>query len=182
VATSSLKNAAWIAAAVVAGGALVALASRGEPSGTGLARFEAAGPMLLLAPERVAAVEVRTGDQRWRFVRTEAGGWAPAAGSPAGAADLSDRVKAGLRFLHVSAPQRVLSRDEVRGLDLAEMGLEPPRLTVTVFSPEGPPFTVSLGGPNPQGLAQYARVDGAEEILLLNRYAGEAWARAVGAP
>lgn len=182
MATPTLKTVAWIAAVVVAGGALVALASRGEASGTGLARFEAAGAMLRLAPDQATAVEVRSAERRWRFVRTNSGGWVAAAGSQPGAVDLAKEVEAGLRFLHVSAPQRVLDRDEVRGLDLAEMGLAPPRLIVTVFAGDGQPFTVSLGGPNPQGFAQYAHVEGSEEVLLLNRYTGEAWARAVGAP
>lgn len=182
MATPALRRAAWIAAAAVAGGALVALASRGEPSGTGLARFEAAGPMLRLPPGRATAVVVRAAGRQWRFVRAGAAGWAVADGSPPGAADLAVQVEAGLRFLHVSAPQRVLDREEVRGLDLAEMGLAPPRLAVTVFAADGQPFTVSLGGPNPQGFAQYARVEGSEEVLLLNRYTGEAWAKAVAAP
>jgi hypothetical protein len=30
--------------------------------------------------------------------------------------------------------------------------------------------------------AQYARVEGAEEVLLLNRYVGAVWAKAVAAP
>lgn len=182
MATPTLRTVGWIAVALVAGGALLALASRGEPSGTGLARFEAAGAMVALPPDRVTAVEVRSADRQWRFVRIAAGGWASAPGSLPGAADLGAQVEAGLRFLHVSAPQRILDRDEVRAASLAEMGLAPPRLTVTVYTAEGAAFAMSLGGPNPQGLAQYARVVGSDEVLLLNRYLGEAWLKAVSAP
>lgn len=182
MAAPALKQIGWIAAAVLATAVLVAVATRGEPSGTGLSRFVPAGVMLRLPPERVTAVEVRAPERRWRFVRTATGGWATAAGSPPGAADLGEQVEAGLRFLNVSMPQRVLDREEVRGADLAEMGLAPPRLIVTVFAGAERPFAVALGGPNPQGFAQYARVEGAEEVLLLNRYVGEAWAKAVAAP
>ncbi len=182
MATPTLRTLGWAAMALVAGGALLALATRGEPSGTGLARFEAAGAMVGLSPDRATAVEVRTTDRQWRFVRTAAGGWAAAEGSPPGAADLGAQVEAGLRFLHVSAPQRVLDREEVRAASLAEMGLAPPRLTVTVFTGDRAAFAADLGGPNPQGLAQYARVVGSDEVLLLNRYLGEAWLKAVSAP
>jgi len=182
VATPTLKTVGWGALALIAGGALLALATRGEPSGTGLARFEAAGPMVQVTPERVTAVELRSAERRWRFVRTARGGWAAAPGSLPGAADLGAQVEAGLRFLHASAPQRVLDRDEVRAASLDEMGLSHPRLTVTVFAAEGVAFAVDLGGPTPQGFAQYARVAGSDEVLLLNRYLGEAWARAVAAP
>jgi hypothetical protein len=182
VATPTLKTLVWSALALVAGGALVALATRGEPSGTGLARFEAAGPMVRLPPERVTTVEVNGAEGRWRFVRTAAGGWTVAPGSLPGAADLGAQVEKGLRYLHASAPQRVLDRDEVRAARLAEMGLDPPRLTITVYSAAGIAFAVNLGGPNPQGLARYASVVGSDEVLLLNRYVCEPWDRAVTAP
>lgn len=181
MASPALRKLGWIAAAALAGGALLAIASHGEPSGTGLARFEPAGVMLRLPPERVTAVEV-AGARQWRFVRTAAGGWQAAPGSPPGAPDLGSQLEAGLRFLHVSAPQRVLDRDEVRDADLAAMGLVPPRLTVTVFAGDSPPFRIALGGPNPQGFAQYARVSGDDTVLLLNRYTGAALERAVAVP
>jgi len=182
VATPALTRGLWIAAALVAGGTLVVLASHGEASSTGLARFEPGGPMLRLPPVLASAVEVQDRQRRWRFVRAPAGGWKAADGSPPGAADLGTQLEAGLRFLHVSAPQRVLDRDEARDVDLVAMGLSPPRLTVTVFPAAGAPFVVDLGGPNPQGFAQYARLAGSEELLLLNRYVGEAFARSVAHP
>ena len=85
------------------------------------------------------------------------------------------RLDSGLRFLHVSAPQRVLQPQEVEGISPSEFGLEPPRYSVSVRSPAAAPFKIDFGALNPQGLAQYARVTGRDEILLLPSFVGEPW-------
>ena len=90
------------------------------------------------------------------------------------------RLDSGLRFLHVSAPQRVMRPQEFSGTPLAEFGLDPPRYAVSVHGATAEPFTVQFGGTNPQGLAQYARVGGRDEIVLLPRFVGEQWEAATG--
>jgi hypothetical protein len=177
VVAAALKRAGWILAALVAGGVLFALALQGDRPGAGFSRYEPEGVMVRLAPERVSAVEVARGDRRWRFVRDERGGWKLAAGGAArSGADVSEPVAMGLRFLHGSAPQRVMAPEELTGTPLSELGLAPPRLVVSVYAESGaPPFVVELGAANPQGLARYARVAGRPEVLLLNRYVAEAW-------
>jgi hypothetical protein len=181
VATPTLRRGAWIAAALLASGAIVAIAMHGRRPEPGLARFEPAGVMLGIRPEQVTGIEILGPGGRWWFVKTDTGGWRVSAGSPPLAADPTTSLDNGLRFLHVSAPQRTLSPDEVIGLSMAEFGLAPPRYTVSVRS-SGRPFTIEFGGLNAQGLAQYARVAGEAGIVLLPRYIGQQWEAATGAP
>jgi hypothetical protein len=181
VVAPSLSRGLWIGAAIGAVGLITALALRGErPDPAGLAHFEAAGVMLAIEPVSVTAVEIRRANRQWRFHRGREGGWAtegPERMRPAAAAALDD----GLRFLHASAPQRVLAPDEVHGIPLSEYGLAPPGYAVTVRD-GGTPFTVEFGAVNAQGLAQYARVAGREEIFLLPRFVGRQWETAIGPP
>jgi hypothetical protein len=176
-----MTRAVWIGAALGAAGLLAVLALHGErPDPAGLARFEAAGVMLAIEPAQVTAVEVRRADGHWRFRRASDGAWAADDAGPAGAG-AGTALNEGLRFLHGSAPQRVLDRGEVAGIPMSEYGLEPPGYVVTVRGP-GTPFTVEFGAVNPQGLAQYARVAGRDEIFLLPRFVGRSWETAIGVP
>lgn len=176
-----MSRALWVGAAVGAGGLIAALALHGErPDLAGLARFEAAGVMLAIEPAQVTAVEVRRADRQWRFRRAPDGGWAIEGPEGAGAA-AAVALDEGLRFLHVSAPQRVLTPGEVQGIPMSEYGLAPPGYAVTVRGGAAS-FTVEFGAVNPQGLAQYARVAGREEIFLLPRFVGRPWETAIGLP
>jgi hypothetical protein len=130
-------------------------------------------------PEGVSEVVVSRGERHWRFRRTEGHGWA-AAGMPSLGEGTVARLESGLRFLHVSPPQRVMAREEIRGTPLAELGLDPPRFSVSVRTGAAEPITVEFGALNPQGLAQYARVNGRDEILLLPSFVGEPWVHMIG--
>jgi hypothetical protein len=46
---------------------------------------------------------------------------------------------------------------------------------VSVRSRGAAPFNIEFGARNPQGLAQYARLTGRAEILLLPSFVGEPW-------
>ena len=61
------------------------------------------------------------------------------------------------------------------GIPPSEFGLEPPRFSVSVRSRSAAPFNIEFGAQNPQGLAQYARLTGRAEILLLPSFVGEQW-------
>ena len=161
-------------AVVLAAGAIIALAWLGHRPDPSLVRFEAVGIMLAIPPDTVTEVVVSQGERRWRFERAPSKVWTAAHGQPL-AESASSRVESGLRFLHVSAPQRVLQRDEVAGIPPSEFGLEPPRFSVSVRSRGAAPFDIEFGGRNPQGLAQYARLAGRAEILLLPGFIGEQW-------
>jgi hypothetical protein len=176
-----VSRALWVGAAVGAGGLIAALALHGErPDPAGLARFEAAGLMRAIEPAQVTSVEVRRAGRQWRFRRAPDGGWAAEGPEGTGAAAVA-ALDEGLGFLHASAPQRVLAPGEVQGIPMSEYGLSPPGYAVTVQA-GGAPFTVEFGAVNPQGLAQYARVAGREEVFLLPRFVGRPWETAVGAP
>ena len=181
VVASALKRVAWMGAVVVAAGVILVLSLHGRRPDPGLVRFEAAGVMVQVPPARVTEVVVTRDDRRWRFARTDGRGWTAAPGMPPLSEDVAARIESGLRFLHVSAPQRVMAREEFSGTPLAELGLDPPRYSVSVSASVGAPLTVEFGALNPQGLAQYARVQGRGEILLLPSFVGEPWETVSGA-
>jgi hypothetical protein len=170
----------WVGAAALAAAVIVALAAYGHRPDPSMARFEAAGVMLRLPPDTVTDVVISQAGRRWRFERTSAKGWAAAPGSPSGESALA-HVDKGLRFLHASAPQRVLQPEEVASIPPSEFGLGPPRFSVSVRSSAGAPFDIAFGSLNAQGLAQYARVSGRAEILLLPSFVGEQWEAAMSA-
>ena len=170
----ALRRFVWTGAAVLAAGVIIALALSGHRPDRSLARFEAAGVMLVVPPDAVTEVVVSQGERRWRFERTSATGWAAPPGPPP-REHVRAHLDSGLRFLHVSAPQRVLQPEEVGGTPRSEFGLEPARFSVSVRSPAAAPFDIEFGARNPQGLAQYARITGRAEILLLPSYVGEQW-------
>lgn len=175
VAPSPLRRAGGLASVALAAVALVALSLYGRRPDPGLARFEAAG-LMTLRPEDAREVRVAAGARVWRFVR-DGSRWVAADGPASPAA--ADAIERGLRFLHVSSPQRVLGRDEVADRPAAEFGLAPPRYAVSVRAADAA-FSVEFGGLNAQGLAQYARVPGRDELFLLPRFVGEPWPAATG--
>jgi len=168
-------------ATVLAAAAIIALALDGRRPDPGLVRFEAAGVMPEIAPETVLEVVVSDGERRWRFERAGATGWSAAPEARRGGERAAAHLDGGLRFLHVSAPQRVLRADEVAGIAPSEFGLDPPRYSVLVRAPSRAPFAIEFGALNPQGLARYARVAGRGEILLLPSFVGEPWEALIGA-
>lgn len=171
----ALRRALGLGAFVLAAGAIVALALHGSRPDPSLARFEAAGVMLSVPPDTVTEVIVSQGERRWRFERVgHSHIWATPPGPSAGES-VGVRIESGLRFLHVSAPQRVLEPEETAGLPPSEFGLAPPRFSVLVRSSAAEPFRIEFGVLNPQGLAQYAQVAGRPQILLLPGFVGEQW-------
>lgn len=181
VGPSPLSRVVWSAGVVLAAGVIIALAFHGRRSDPSLVHFEPAGVMLSTAPDTVVEVVISRGQRRWRFERARPDVWAAAPGPPL-AESVGTRLDTGLRFLHVSMPQRVLQPDEVAGISPSEFGLAPPRYSVSVRATGAPPFEIEFGALSPQGLAQYARVTGHAEILLLPSFIGEQWESVMGAP
>ena len=174
VVAPALKGAAWLGAAVLAVGLIVVLAFYGQRPDSSLARFEAGGAMLSIMPDTVSEVIVSRGESRWRFSRSRAGEWTTADGGTTGS-PLRGHIDSGLRFLHVSAPQRVLQPDELTATSRSDFGLEPPRFSVSVRSSTAESFRIDFGSLNAQGLAQYAQVSGHAEVLLLPSFVGDEW-------
>jgi hypothetical protein len=169
-----LKRALWAAGATLAAAIITALALHGQRPDGSLVRFEPAGVMRSIAPDTVTEIAIARGARRWRFERAGARAWTAVAGPPV-SESLTRDLDRGLRFLHASAPQRVLGADEVGGAALAEFGLAPPRYAVSVRAAGLPPFEIEFGGSNPQGLAQYARVLGRPDVVLLPSFVGASW-------
>jgi len=169
-----LKRAVWLGVVVLAAGTVIALAFHGQRPDSSLVGFEAAGIMLQISPGTVTEVSLSRGERRWRFERGGSKAWMASPGPPL-TESVAAHLDSGLRFLHVSAPQRVLRPDEVAAISPSEFGLEPPRYSVSVRAPGAAPFTIEFGTLNAQGLPQYARVTGRPEILLLPSFVGEQW-------
>ena len=173
VAAQALKRGAWLGAAGLAASLIMVLAWHGRRPDPGLVRFVPAGVMRHLAPEDVLEVRVRVGDRLQSFARSAAEGWHTA--GTLVSEERARRLDSGLRFLYVSAPQRIMQPEEYRGAALAEFGLDPPQYSVEVRGATGAPFVIHYGATHPQGLAQYTRIGGNEAIVLLPRFVGEPW-------
>ena len=173
VVAQALKRGAWLGTAGLAASLIIVLALHGRRPDPGLVRFAPAGVMLHLPPEDVVEVRERAGDRLQSFMRSAAGGW-HTAGTPV-SEESARRLDSGLRFLHVSAPQRLMPPEDYRGASLAEFGLDPPHYSVEVRGVTGAPFVIHYGATHPQGLAQYTRIGGNEAIVLLPRFVGEPW-------
>jgi Domain of unknown function (DUF4340) len=181
VAAAALKRVLWAGGAVGAVAAIIVLASYGQRPDPGLVRFHAAGVMVNVPPERVGEVVVARGDHRWRFVRAQ-GGWIAAPGTQPLSEDGAGRIERGLRFLHASAPERVMRAEELAGTPLREFGLDPPRYSVSARAGGEEVLRLEFGALNPYGLAQYARVEGHPEVLLLPSFVGDPWKAIIGDP
>lgn len=181
MATPSLRRVAWPSAAVLAAAFIVVLAFHGQRPGPGLVPFEAGG-LMALPPERIEEVEVEADGKRWRLRRGAEGTWSVTQGPPVVAGDPQAQIERGLRLLHVSGPERTLTREELGGAAAGEFGLAPPELTVRARGGSSSVFTVHFGRKNPLGLARYARVEGRDEVVLLPGFVAEAWEALVKKP
>ena len=145
-----------------------------------LVAFEAAG-LMSEAPDRVDRVELAANGRRATLVRTASGGWR--VGEEAGVADVAPEVAAHLdtsvKFMHVTAPVRTLSRDEYQAA-LGEYGLDPPRYTVTLHAGGRPVLAARFGAKNPQELFQYVQVEGRAALYLVPVFVGQEWERVIG--
>ncbi|HET7876032.1 MAG TPA: hypothetical protein VFN71_10990 [Methylomirabilota bacterium] len=181
MAAPTLKRLAWPAAAVVAAAFITVLAFHGQRPEPGLARFEAAG-LMPMPPADVTQVEVAAGGKHWRLARGADGRWQLVEGAPGAPGDLQDRVEKGLKLLHASGPERVLTREELSAASTGEFGLSPAELSVSARGGAAAAFTLHFGRKNPLGLARYARVEGREDVVLLPGFVAEAWEAVVRSP
>lgn len=175
VAPQALSRSLWIVGAMLAAGALLALALFGERPATHVGTFVPAGVMRHIPLQEIVEVEVASGTLRWRFAR-DAAGWHMAEATAPLPADATAGIDEALRLLHNSAPERTLSGDDLAGS--AAFGLDLPALAVTVKGRES--FSIAFGAANPLGLARYARVESRAEVVLLPRYVADAWEGVVG--
>ena len=163
------------AAGLLAVGFLLVMAISGRTRPTpNLVKFEAAGLMREM-PDHIDQVELAGDGRRLLFTRRKQGRWTVAPAAAELAAVTVSHLEMSLKFMHVTAPVRVMSRDEYQPAGLGEYGLDPPRYTVSLQRGGQTVLATSFGGKNPQQVFQYVRVAGRDELYLLPVFVGREW-------
>jgi len=166
------------AAALLAVGVLAAMVVSGQLRETKqLVKFTAAGVMPE-SPIEIDRVELRTNTGRWMFVRGREG-WQAAADGGAVAASLGVHLDDSIKFMHVSAPIRVMGREVLAPLGLREFGLDLPVYTTTLYRRDTPVVGAEFGEPNPQKVLQYMKLQGRDQVYLMSRFIGQEWEQAL---
>lgn len=151
------------------------------PTQRQLVKFEAKGVMQA-APEEITRVEIRLGTRSAMLVRTSA--QAPWARENDGRVlDESDaqHLSMAVQMMNTSAPVRVMSVEDLDGVDRTPFGLEPLALSAVLYRADAPVLTARFGGLNPEGYLQYMALEGRPEVFLMSRFVGEQWQQAAQA-
>lgn len=166
------------AAAVIAVGLLIAMAASGHLRQDGqFVKFAPAGVMPE-APAEIDRVELRSGAGHWRFVRGPSG-WQADPDGPALPETFAAALDDSIKFMHVSAPVRVMERAEWAPVGLREFGLDPPGFVATLYHRDTPVIGAEFGAPNPQQVLQYMKLQGREQVYLMARFVGQEWEKAL---
>ena len=166
------------AAALLAVGLLVAMVVSGPLREIKqFVKFVPAGVMSE-APTDIDRVEIRTSSRRWVFVRAR-GGWRAGLDGRPLPVSLAAHLEDSIKFMHVSAPIRVMERAEWRPLGLREFGLDPPGYTATLYRRGAAVLGAEFGAPNPQKVLQYMKLEGRDQVYLMSRFVGEEWEKAL---
>ena len=162
------------AAALLAMGVLAAMVVSGHlRESRQLVKFAPAGVMSE-APAEIDRVELRTRSGSWVFVRGP-DGWRTASDDRALPVSLAACLDDAIKFLHVSAPIRVMERAEWAPSGLREFGLDPPGYTATLYRLGTLVLGAEFGAPNPQKVLQYMKLQGRDQVNLMSRFIGEEW-------
>jgi len=166
------------AAALFAVGILAAMVVSGRlPEGKQFVKFAPAGVMPL-DPREIDRVEVATPSGRFAYDR-RADGWRRAAdGAPVSSA-MATHLDDSIKFMHVSAPIRVMDRAEWAPVGLREFGLDPPGYTARLYRRGAAVLGAEFGAPNPQKVLQYMKLEGRDQVYLMSRFIGEEWEQAI---
>lgn len=162
------------ALAVLAVGVLVAMVASGRlRENRQLVRMQAAGVMTE-SPAEIDRVELQRGTGRWTFVRGR-DGWRAGPGGGAIGGTLAGHLDDSIKFMHVSAPIRVMERAEWPASGLREFGLDPPDYTAALYHRDAQVLIAEFGAPNPQQVLQYMKLRGRDEVYLMSRFVGQEW-------
>jgi hypothetical protein len=168
-----------VAIATLAVGLLAAMALSGHlRENRQFVAFKADGVMRE-APAEIDRVELRSGDRRFTFVRA-ADGWQTAPEGRGLPKALVTSLEESIKFMHVSAPVRVMERAEWAPVGLREFGLDPPGFVAVLYRRDAVVLGAEFGGPNPQKVLQYMKLQGGEQVYLMSRFVGEEWEHALG--
>jgi len=166
------------AAALLSVGLLTAMVVSGHlRESKQFVRFAPAGVMPE-SPSEIDRVEMRTGLERWAFERA-AGGWQAVSDHRPVPPGLASSLDDSIKFMHVSAPIRVMERAEWSAVGLREFGLDPPGYTATLYRRGAAVLGAEFGAPNPQQVLQYMKLEGRDQVFLMARFIGEEWEKAL---
>ena len=166
-----------VSGAAIAVGFLIAMALFGRARESGqLVRFVPAG-VLAEAPAQITRIELMGSARRSIFTRNGEGAWRRDQDPRPVPSPLATHLDDALKFLHVSAPVRVLARQEWAEHGLGEFGLERPGMSAVLSHDARQVLLVHFGSVNPQKVLQYMRVDGRDDIYVMARFVGEEWER-----
>jgi hypothetical protein len=140
-------------------------------------RFRPAGVMAE-APSEIDRVELRTATGRWVFLRGS-DGWRAAPDGRALSSSTTASLDDSIKFMHVSAPIRVMEQAEWAPGGLREFGLDPPGYTAILYHGDRPVLGAEFGAPNPQKVLQYMKLQGRDQVYLMSRFVGEEWEKAL---
>jgi hypothetical protein len=145
------------------------------PTDASLERVGSSG-IVALPAARVAQVEIVAGEKSLRFDRAD-GGWEVdgAAVVPA----LAKHIDTAIGFLNVSEPRRKFGPRDYDPDKIAEFGLDPPTMVVSVTSRGGRTISIAFGEPTPAENSQFVHLLGQPTIDLLSRYVGVEWQMAL---
>jgi hypothetical protein len=166
------------AAALLAVGLLTTMVVSGHlRESRQLVRFQPAGVMPE-APSEIDRVELRTGTGRWVFVRGS-DGWRAAQGGRVLSGSTASSLDDSIKFMHVSAPIRVMEQADWASSGLREFGLDPPGYTAILYRGNTPLLGAEFGAPNPQKVLQYMKLQGRDQVYLMSRFIGAEWEKAL---
>ena len=166
------------AAALLAVGLLTAMVVSGHRRESKQFVKFAPGGVMPEAPREIDRVEMTTSAGRWVFVRAPDGWRAPLDGRPA-PPSLASHLDDSIKFMHVSAPIRVMERAEWAPFGLREFGLDPPGYSATLYRGGAAVLGAEFGAPNPQKVLQYMKIEGRDQVYLMSRFIGKEWEKAL---
>ena len=133
--------------------------------------------ILAVPADQVARIQISAGAKDLVFRHRPEGGWLVNGAETEKA--VSSHIDTGLRLLNVSSPSRILKPGDYSAVQVADFGLDPPHLLVSVVAKTGKTSSVTFGETTPAQNAQYARAIGNPEVYLLPRYVGVEWELAI---
>ncbi len=162
------------AAAAIALGYLITMVVTGAlPENRQIAEFQAEG-LLEQAPESITRVAVAVKDASHVFVR-RGSDWITESGAGPVSAEIATALDRALKIMHNAKPVRVLTGDDLTGASPAEFGFDQPRVAVTLGNANGTVLAAQFGASNTDGILQFMRVKGKDQVYLMSDFVGQGW-------
>jgi hypothetical protein len=100
-------------------------------------------------------------------------GWRAAQGGRVLSGSTASSLDDSIKFMHVSAPIRVMKQAEWAPSGLREFKLDPPGYTAILYRRNTPVLGAEFGAPNPQKVLRYMKLQGRDQVFLMSRFIGE---------